>query len=291
MIKSDVRKYSGKLKKKLHTGQISEIYLLSDGRIFKFFNPNLIEFFKKINCDIEKKVVDSFGLKINSKIKRPLEVIYLDGKFCGYIMDRARGISFNEFDSRASLNDRGNLERYALIHSNLEQIVKGESKIVFPDLLTCDNIYIDENLGIELIDYDGFQVGNNPTVAISTSLGDQDKLMTMPKYYNPKTRLFTKELDIKSLVHLYFLDVFNIDLNKVGQVSPFTGEKVTFDEIFELINLDDYDVMNKVWKVFQDGYKNEYLGEDVFDIANTYKMEVRENPLCKGAYVKKLRRK
>ena len=32
-----------------------------------------------------------------------------------------------------------------LKYRNLEKIVKGESKIVFPDLLTCDNIYIDEN--------------------------------------------------------------------------------------------------------------------------------------------------
>ena len=76
-------------------------------------------------------------------------------------------------------------------------------------------------------------------------------------------------------------------------INPYTNQPITLDDVFELINLDDYDIMNKVWKLFQENKENEYLEEDVFKIAQDYEMEVIDLPQLRGTnmYIKKLVRK
>lgn len=291
MKKRDINYYNGKIEKRLHVGQISEVYLLKDGRILKIFNSGITTLFKHMGYDIEKKILDSTQYQIDPKIKKPTEILYVNGIFCGYITEKAKGISFNERENELSLKDKVNLDMYATIHSNLERIIKNSEELIFPDLLTCDNIFIDKFLNIELIDFDGIQVGNNPVLGMSTSLGKEEKLLSSKKYYDEKTKLFTKQLDIKSLIHLYFLDVFNVDLNKVGMTIPNTNQVITLDDLFNLIELKDYDIMNKVWKLFQENHQNEYLDKDLFEIAENYKMIATPNPLCKGIYLKKLTRK
>ena len=137
-----------------------------------------------------------------------------------------------------------------------------------------------------MIDYDGLQVGNYITPIMSTSLGNQEQYFC-PKYCVNK--LFTPELDKKSLITLYFLNTFHVNLSKVGLINPFSGDKVTLDFIFDLINLDDYDIQNKVWKCFQLNKENEFLGDDVYSVFENYKMEAI--PFRDGTYVKKLVRK
>ena len=56
---------------------------------------------------------------------------------------------------------------YADIHTKLENIVRSTDDIVYPDICTCDNIYVDSSNGnkIQLIDYDGLQVGIYPSIS------------------------------------------------------------------------------------------------------------------------------
>lgn len=139
---------------------------------------------------------------------------------------------------------------------------------------------------MSLIDYDGLQIEKFITPVISSSLGDQ-KQYFCPKYCNNK--IFTSELDKKSLIILYFLDTFNVDITKVGTRNPITGRIVTLDDIFECINLENYDIQNKVWKCLQTKYENEFLGDDVYEIAYDYNMIVHK--ASKGNYFKRLIKK
>ena len=75
--------------------------------------------------------------------------------------------------------------------------------------------------------------------------------MLSSKYYDFETGLFTKEIDIKSAIFLYFVDVFGINLASVNRLNPYTGQIVTLDEIFSIINLQDVDIKQKVWKLYQ----------------------------------------
>ena len=177
---------------------------------------------------------------------------------------------------------------YADEHMKLESIVKrgNDAGIVFPDLCTCDNIFIDSSGNMNFIDYDGLQVGNHITPILSTSLGRQEQYLCS-KYY--KNGLFTPELDKKSLIILYFLTAFNINLGKVGMINPANNDEVTLDFVFESIGLDDYDIQDKVWKCLQSKYKNEFLGDDVYHIADYYDMIAV--PIGNGKYVKRLIKK
>jgi len=291
MKKTDINKYINKTQKLLNRGEFSSIILLKNGNVLKLYDERAIPLFKLIGYDVEQILLASEQYKIDPKIKKPIELIYKNNEFCGYVMERAKGISFNERNDCLKPKDRSDLYTYARLHNNIEQLIKNSKDIVFPDLLTCDNIFVDKNLGIELIDFDGFQVGNNKTVGMSTSLGNENKIMASSKYYDKPTGLFTKELDIKSLIYLYFLDVFNLDLNKIGLRNPFDGKIVTIDYLFGYLNLDDYDLMHKVWKLFQENEQNEYLGDLVFDIAERYNMTAIKAPVDKGIYIKKLTKK
>ena len=113
--------------------------------------------------------------------------------------------------------------------------------------------------------------------------------MFSKKYRNQEKQLFKKDLDIKSLIYLYFLTTFNIDLNKVGQINPFTRQPISLEEIFNCINLEDVDIMHKVWKIYQENIPNEYLGEDVYKLAENYQIEIHGQS-TPNTYLKKLKK-
>ena len=92
------------------------------------------------------------------------------------------------------------------------------------------------------------------------------------KYFDFETGLFTKEIDIRSAIFLYFVDVFGINLASVNRINPYTGQMVTLDEIFSIINLQDVDIQQKVWKLYQTYIPNEFLGDDIYKLAEQYKL-------------------
>ena len=49
--------------------------------------------------------------------------------------------------------------------------------------------------------------------------------------------------------------------------------------------------MHKVWKVFEGNQKNEYLGDDVFRLAEDYNVIIDKNYHKGNIYLKKLVRK
>lgn len=236
------------------------IYKLKNGDILKIFHPFILDLYKKSNLRLEEKITSAKPFKTVPEIIVPKISVYDDNQFIGYTCKEATGIDYNSYDDTLSENEFHNL--------------------------TCDNIFIDKNGNFSLIDYDGLQIGDFITPVLSSSLGNQEQYNCF-KYQ--RNNLFTPELDKKSLITLYFLSAFNIDINKVGTLNPITREIVTLDDIFEMIGLDDYDVQNKVWKLFQDNKQNEFLGEDVFRIAESY--DLLAIPIAKNTYIKRLIKK
>ena len=86
---------------------------------------------------------------------------------------------------------------------------------------------------------------------------------------------------------VYFVDVFGINLASVNRLNPYTGQIVTLDEIFSIINLQDVDIKQKVWKLYQQSVPNEFLGEDVYKLAEKNRLA----ELFSGAPIKMLVRK
>ncbi len=133
------------------------------------------------------------------------------------------------------------------------------------------NIRITPNDEVYFLDFDGLQIKNMPAIGYSDFMGTPNEVCT-PKYYNFENGLFTPEIDIKSAIFLYFVDVFGAYLTAVNHIDGNTGEMITLDKIFSLINLQDASIQQKVWKLFQENVPNEFLGDDLYRLAEDYKL-------------------
>ncbi len=285
MLKENIRdiKVVGEVKK----CDYSQILRLDDGRLAKIISPFVFMLYMGVGASLERKIMDADSIVGMDELYKPTSALYSNGVFTGYTMLENKGIDYNKHDEFLSIRERADLYRYAIIHSQLENIVKKghkqSKKIIFPDIATCDNIYIDSENNVSLIDYDGLQVGDNITVSYSTNLGHDSKY-EIPKYKHG--HLYTEELDKTSLMILYFLDAFNVDLKMIGQRDPRDGSIITVKDFFEIMDFHDERIIRKVEKVLSSTGEGEYLEDDLFRLAEEYRMDVY--PVGPGYYVKRL---
>lgn len=252
--------------------ETSCLFKTKDGEFVKLFTPIVLEMYYNIaHVNLEAKLLNKEKFFITEEIIKPNTIYYSrNGMAVGYKMRAAKGIDFNKFDTTLSQNEQLNLARFNNIHKKLETIVKNNKDIIFPDLCTCDNIYIGPNDNLELIDYDGMQIGKHQAIAMSTTLNDRSNNYYIPKYWQRK--LFTKNLDKKSLILLYFLSAFHVDLNKVGAINPYNKRRVTLEETFYIMGLQDYEIYEKVSKLFNDNVDNVYLEDSIDKLEKDYKL-------------------
>ena len=219
----------------------------------------------------------------NFNFALPTRILESDGIVNSYTMPYIPGVDFTDYYENIF-----DLMSYAKIHSQIENNIKEGNKlgIVFPDLCTTENIRVTDEEKVVFIDYDGLQIKEMPAIGFSDFLGTPEEVLNS-KYYDFETGLFTKEIDIKSAIFLYFVDVFGINLASVNRINPYTGQMVTLDDVFSIINLQDVDVQQKVWKLYQTSIPNEFLGDDIYKLAEQYKLI---EPYL-GAGIKKLIKK
>lgn len=251
-----------------YLGNKNNVILFKDN-VYKFIaNMELFTYsVNKVNLEEKLKV------KINdSDIIKPNGLIYDENnRFCGYSMPYVKGKTIREYDDSLSLSSKTNLYEYANLYKKLEDIVRRNSNIVIPDLLTDGNFLITDNLDIKLVDTDSMQIGKNRTFTVSTALGIDDyNFYNYHKYFDNKTKLYKKALDIRSLTIHYFLSVFNLDISNMEQ------NPQNIYTLFKHINLPDQQIFYKVASLFidKDEFPNEYLGDDVFKIANQYNLVI-----------------
>lgn len=288
MLRENVRdlKVVGEVKR----CEYSQVLRLVDGRIAKIISPFVLMLYMRAGASLERKIMEADSIVGLDELYRPTSALYSNGTITGYTMLENKGINYNRYDELRTLRDRTDLYKYASIHSQLESIVKRghhqRNKIVFPDLATCDNIYLDKNDNVSLIDYDGLQVGSNISLSYSTNLGDDSN------YYNSKYRrgnLFTEEIDKTSLMMLFFLDVFNVNLKVIGTRNPVDGKIITLKDFFDIMEFRDERIIKKVEKVLSSTEDGEYLEDDLFRLADQYRLEAY--PVSPRRCIKKLVRK
>lgn len=260
----------------------TEIRRLPNGEVLKILDNMLLELLSNTGFSLEKRLDEVDNLTSFTNFAMPNRKLEENGIVNSYTMPYVPGVDFTDF-----YEDIYNLSSYANIHSQIENNIKigNELGIVFPDLCTTENIRITPDRKVFFIDYDGLQIKQMPAVGFSDFLGIPSDVLTK-KYFDFETNLFTKEIDIKSAIFLYFVDVFGVDLSKVGSINPFTGRVITLDYIFSTINLQDLNIMQKVWKLFQQSVPNEFLGDDIYMLAEQYNLV--ELP---GTSIKRLVRK
>ncbi len=248
--------------------QDTTIIQLSDGELLKILDDELLEMLSNTGFGLEERLDEVPNLSKNINFALPTRKLESDGIVNSYTMPYIPGVDFTDYYENIS-----DLMSYANIHSQIENNIKEGHKlgIVFPDLCTTENIRITDEGKVVFIDYDGLQIKEIPAVGFSDLLGTPEEVLS-EKYYDFETGLFTKEIDIKSAIFLYFVDVFRINLASVNRMNPYTRKIVTLDEVFSIINLQDVDIQQKVWRLYQTSIPNEFLGDDIYKLAEKYKL-------------------
>ena len=253
------------------------LYRLSDGSILKLFNAVYLDSYKRQNIDLKEKMLQVENIH-HPRIIVPDRMCCMDDDVVGYIRRDVSGRSFTEFFSNESDNDKVNLYRYALIHHNLESVVEECSDIVFPCLCDETGIYLEQDFKPYFVNFEELQYGTFRVGRVSKKLGLRTD-SNDSRYLSDG--LFTKNLDKMSSIYLYFLNTFNVDLSKIDSTSV--------GEVFNRLGLKDDDICHKVWSLFNKDYDNDFLGDDVFRIAEEYEMRVVFNTrtTCVKRLVKK----
>lgn len=253
------------------------LYRLSDGSILKLFNAVYLDSYKRQNIDLKEKMLQVETIH-HPRIIVPDKMCCMDDDVVGYIRRDVSGRSFTEFFSNESDNDKINLYRYALIHHNLESVVEECSDIVFPCLCDETGIYLEQDFKPYFVNFEELQHGTFRAGRVSKNLGLRTD-SNDSRYLSDG--LFTKNLDKMSSIYLYFLNTFNVDLSKFNSTSV--------GEVFNGLGLKDDDICHKVWSLFDKDYDNDFLGDDVFRIAEEYDMRVVFNTrtTCVKRLVKK----
>lgn len=249
------------------------VYNYDENYILKLFNPLYIAVCLIQGIDIKSKIlkVDSLNKEKLEKLVLP-EAIALDKNrnqsFCGYITPKIEGIDYPTYTVDNLF--RYDLYYYANMHSQFENIIKrgNEQGIIFPDLCSWQNILVTIDGDIRFIDYDDFQIGNLKTNCYSTALGTKDMLDTLG--IMDSNGLFNTNVDKLSLIYLYFLDALRVDLSKIIYSRDIA---MSLDNLFYKIGLDDVDIQEKICKLFQRNKENEFLGNDLYRIAEMYKID------------------
>ncbi len=241
---------------------------LPNGELLKILDNELLNRITNTGYSLEDRLCEAEYLTDFTNFPWPIIMLEDEDIVNSYVMPYIPGVDFTDYYENIF-----DLTSYANIHSQIENNIKKGNNIgiVFPDLCTTENIRITDNNKVFFIDYDGLQIKQMPAVGFSDFLGTPNEVLKK-KYYDYKSDLFTKELDIKSAIFLYFVDVFGINLAAANKINPHNGKVVTLDDIFSIINLDDVDIQQKVWKLFQSSEPNEFLEEDLYKIAEKYKL-------------------
>lgn len=274
MKKLMYKEIKGQITSCVSLNEFTQVYTLSNGKYLKLFHPMLLEMHRLNESDMEKKVMNADKLNIIPEIIKPDAGIYYDGLFVGYTMPKAPGIDSTMYEDRKSIQEKLNLKRYASEFCKLEDAIKRANKkgIAFPDLLTCENTFID-NGKYQFIDFDGIQIDGYKVLQMSSLLGNDSQYFT-PKYINNR-EFFNANLDKKSLVILYYLTVFNVNLNMIGKYNPYERRLVTIDDMFEAAGINDDDFKQATFLAMCDKENdNVYIGDLVNKIADENTLRV-----------------
>ena len=267
----------------------SYIFKIKD-YILKIYKPAYIQDIKLININIEEKILSARKFESIPEIEVPVSALYdidtgifLGAKYC-YI----KGLTYGDYLDKNSCKYKKIIKYYDLFEDIFKRAEK--ESIVFPDFSNYDNLIVSNKKltkrKLTLIDYEGIQIANHPATDVSKLLvpfsPHKTKLIFTPKYINKL--FFTQELNIYSEYALFFADLLNISIAEFG--IDTTYENRTLEDFFKIIGLKDYDLQNKIWKLFQQNEKNEFLGDDKYKLLEEYNIQS-----IKGTNIKRLIKK
>ena len=261
----------------------SDVFILQDGSFLKLYNETMHLLCRMAGVNLEKKITSLEPIKEVPEIIIPDTAIYDGRAFIGYAIPSAKGISKTAYDEKKTRDECLDLSLYAKEHSKLESVIKraNQKGIVFPDLLTLDNLFITNNNGnisYNFIDPDGIQFTTNSDqgcIQMSTTLGSDFQYL-IPKYSISRS-IYNPNLDKKSLILLYFISTFGVNLQAIIDLyNGYAEQKQLFNNVMNAIGV--FGQLRELAEIalFDSKQDNHYLGSIVDTIAEDYYLSILE---------------
>lgn len=226
-----------------------------------------------------KKQIEKYGKELETKLRYPEvvpgvilpnSIIYTSEGMIGYTMNHYKGGNDKRVESSLDYSYRMNLFRLADKYKRLETLVKNASDdVVFPFLLDRSNMVYDNKGKLYVTNYDRVQIGSHKSFGRTRVLGEL--VESEEKYYDPEKELYTKNLDIRSLYQYYLKVAFDINLGDIIHGVDFCKEMCDLEDKLNEIGLPDY-IKRKIYDLFLTNTPNEYLGDDVWKLAEEYEL-------------------
>ena len=258
----------------------NRVFKLYDGSYLKIFDDNELIKLAKKGVFLDRKLEYAEEIQDTAIILPSCSVFNSNGITNGFILPGANGISCSEYLKKLRKCEVLDLVDLVDLYAAIErEVIRANIReCVFPDLLNINNTFVsfDRNLGkyvIEFIDYDGIQLGDNP----STRLCSKMNIGFVRSYRLDnsvcKDGLYTKKIDMVSLTYLYFYMLFNCNLDKLN----FENN----DNIYTLLFLYRYKILDKflIDLVNNSIYPSfnadtiDYLGNKAYWIADNYRLD------------------
>ena len=227
----------------------SLIYETNNHQIVKVFSESTLKDNKEL---LKEKLSNPLGI---NGVVDPKGLVFVHDNLVGYTMDKIDGKTSSEYERGMSPDYRKNLYRLAYKYLKLEEIVKEAGQdVVFPELL--DKVFVDKQDNIRIIGFDSIQMGESKP--IRESLVPE----SLEKYRS--NGMYTKELDIKSLICFYLINTIGLDLRslekKVDDIPHYVSRVLDSIEVPSPLK-------EKILLLYTENAQNEYLGNDVLEIA------------------------
>jgi len=262
--------FDGKLNLKyadiLFRDKTSDVIRLVNGDILKVFTPLYLKVLQLDGINLERDLSNHENIKLASSILKPKSLVYSsNGSFEGYISKgfNTHDTNFATFVARSIARRDLSLEEITVIYKKLEDIVRKNPEVVFPSLCDLTGIYISDDNKFKISDFDELQIGESRVLGHSSRVEDKNNetISNNKKYYN--NGLYTKNLDKKSLLHIYFLLTFGLDISSVPA-------NVNIDDILSTVGIEDSELSCKIKDMFYSEKDNEYLSSDLEKVACEY---------------------
>lgn len=281
-----------------HKSKGTIIYKLPDGSLLKTMdyrkilmdragiNDPLTAF--SLSRTSEKLILNSANKTKIDGIIAPNDIIYSNGEFVGYTMNKAPGEDYLSYAFKDKKKLLISLRELCDIYIKIEKIIvrAHEQNIVFPDLMTEGNIFFDkETKQISLIDYDGFQLDGVSLGHTSSELFfESNPILTTSKYFTNSG--FKENIDYFSLINSFILNTSVINIAEQQQKKDLNF----FRFLFNFIGLsEELKFLEKTAFLYKEGVSNQGIQKELEQIA--YKYDLRENNYQPGTFtfVKKIR--
>lgn len=270
-------------------------YRLADDRYYTEVKPQFITLLKQYGYNPYGKVIKLHSFEnLNPNILKADALVHEKSRNTGFITsplgDEGNVDLWNYFQKFQTPADnpilpfegpKFDLAPKTEVISRLETIVSSEPKIIFPDICSGGNVVVDSKGNPYILDVGGMQVDEYSSDGYSANKLDhiiKDNGIAKQKYldYNKTPKiLYTKELDKASMLILYFEIAYGIHLeDEFAQICDRKSRAEVIDALFKRIGfVNEVDLAQKLWKLFETTQENEWLGSTVADIADKYRIE------------------